>query len=81
MFVFYPRERGERDRNLDPCQIDNFVSSLSSPPRIARISPAGLIWLNVDWLAPVSRPPAPARPAMPTNPHTEEDRTSHRWRT
>ena len=39
---------GERGRNLDPCQIDNFVSSLSSPPRIARISPAGLIWLNVD---------------------------------
>ena len=31
---------GERGRNLDPCQIDNFVSSLSSPPRIARISPS-----------------------------------------
>ena len=28
----------ERGRNLDPCQIDNFVSSLS-PPLPARISP------------------------------------------
>ena len=58
--------REERGRNLDPCQIDNFVSSLLLSPCSHQ---SALIWLNVDWLASLSLPLS--RPAMPSNPGTE----------